>query len=68
MNLKPTITPALVIGCSYCGKVEICYDLPQSKSNFEKKLRSMGWTINEHNAVKCGPCNWKDGGSVESVK
>ena len=60
MRIKDRISSALVIVCDYCGKSEIYYTSPQSKPNFEKTLVSIGWTINKHNALKCGPCNWKD--------
>ena len=58
-ELKDKIWPAKVIACDYCGKLE-CHDFGTSEETLAENLKNCGWTINNSNAVKCGPCNWKD--------
>jgi hypothetical protein len=59
---------ATYVQCSYCGSYDVrTTSLGATQQQIQRlrlwqvdSLISCGWTINEYNAVKCGPCNWKE--------
>jgi len=58
-KIESRIQTLHVIFCDYCGTYEHT-DAERPASKLAEKILSLGWTINERGAIKCGPCNWKE--------